>query len=262
MLKKIIIRLLKLFNLKILPHKKFDLITNEIKFLKKQSNDFDSKIQYILNYNESVDFYTFILKNNNKSFSQNYEDLIAAYLLNKYKFQYPIEKFFVEIGAFDGITYSTTKYFEDSFNFNGIAIEASPGNYEKLKKNRKCVVLNYAVDCVSGEPKKLKEDGVYSKFVESEEESNFTKVMTKSVLEIFEEFNCPLNIDFVSIDTEGNEYEILKGIDLEKYNIKILCIETNFDIEKSKVIKTHLSKYGYQKVLNNKFDFNSWFIRV
>ena len=44
MLKKITLRLLKLFNLKILTNKKFDLITNEIKFLKKQSNDFDSKI--------------------------------------------------------------------------------------------------------------------------------------------------------------------------------------------------------------------------
>ena len=262
MLKKIAIRLLKLFNLKILKNKKFDLITNEIKLLKKQSKDFDAKIQYILNYDETVEFYTFILKNHNKSFSQNYEDLIAMYLLDKNKFQYPIENFFVEIGAFDGITYSTTKYFEDCLNFNGIAIEASPGNYEKLKKNRKCIVLNYAVDCVSGESKKLKEDGVYSKFVESEDESNFTKVMTKSVKEIFEEFNCPLNIDFVSIDTEGNEYEILKGIDLEKYNIKILCIETNFDNNKSQLIKTHLSKYGYQKVLNNKFDFNSWFIRV
>ena len=262
MLKKIAIRLLKLFNLKILTNKKFDLITNEIKILKKQSKDFDAKIQYILNYDETVEFYTFILKNHNKSFSQNYEDLIAMYLLDKNKFQYPIENFFVEIGAFDGITYSTTKYFEDCLNFNGIAIEASPGNYEKLKKNRKCIVLNYAVDCVSGESKKLKEDGVYSKFVESEDESNFTKVMTKSVREIFEEFNCPLNIDFVSIDTEGNEYEILKGIDLEKYNIKILCIETNFDNNKSQLIKTHLSKYGYQKVLNNKFDFNSWFIRV
>lgn len=42
----------------------------------------------------------------------------------------------MEIGAYDGLTYSNTKFFEDTFKWNGILIEANPKNFENLKKNR------------------------------------------------------------------------------------------------------------------------------
>lgn len=58
----------------------------------------------------------------------------------KYRFfakPYPKYKgTFVEIGAYDGLTYSNTKLFEDTFHWNGVLIEANPVNYNKLIKNR------------------------------------------------------------------------------------------------------------------------------
>ena len=53
--------------------------------------------------------------------------------------------FFIEIGAYDGIIGSNCYHFERFLNWEGIAIEPSKIQFEKLKKNRKCKVLNNAI---------------------------------------------------------------------------------------------------------------------
>ena len=53
--------------------------------------------------------------------------------------------FFIEIGAYDGISGSNCYHFERFLNWDGIAIEPSNIQFEKLKKNRKCKVLNNAI---------------------------------------------------------------------------------------------------------------------
>ena len=53
--------------------------------------------------------------------------------------------FFVEIGAFDGLEGSNCYYFENMQAWDGIAVEASKNHFSKLKKNRKCHVLNFAI---------------------------------------------------------------------------------------------------------------------
>ena len=53
--------------------------------------------------------------------------------------------FFIEIGAYDGITGSNCYHFERFLNWDGIAIEPSNVQFEKLKRNRKCKVLNNAI---------------------------------------------------------------------------------------------------------------------
>ena len=44
---------------------------------------------------------------------------------------------FVEIGAFDGVTYSNTLTLELCFNWTGVLIEANPANYARLQANRR-----------------------------------------------------------------------------------------------------------------------------
>ena len=53
--------------------------------------------------------------------------------------------YFVEIGAFDGVLGSNCIHFEKSMNWEGIAIEPSKIQFEKLSKNRNCKVLNAAI---------------------------------------------------------------------------------------------------------------------
>ena len=53
-------------------------------------------------------------------------------------------------------------------------------------------------------------------------------------------------VDFITIDTEGSEYEVLKGINFNKVHINIICIEDNYPgTEKSKKIVEHLINNNY-----------------
>ena len=78
---------------------------------------------------------------NEKFFSQSGQDRI----LKNHFFKNKKKGFFVEIGAFDGIEGSNCLYFENNYAWNGIALEPSKTQFSKLKKNRKCSVLNLAI---------------------------------------------------------------------------------------------------------------------
>ncbi len=88
----------------------------------------------------------FKLNNNNeyffnkKSYSQIEQDLKVL----KY-FDYKKNGYFIEVGANDGIKLSNTYLLEKDYNWKGICIEPVPSIFNKLKKNRKSINLNYAV---------------------------------------------------------------------------------------------------------------------
>ncbi len=151
--------------------------------------------------------------------------------------------YFVDIGAHDGITGSNSKYFEEK-GWDGICIEPHPDVFEKLKRNRKCEISNAAVWkedtevdflAVSGYPEML------SGIVESYDPRHLERVNSEiskmggssKLIKIpalkFESLVKNTRIDFLSIDTEGSELEILKNVDFEKYDIRTICIENNFN---------------------------------
>lgn len=66
----------------------------------------------------------------------------------------------------------------------------------------------------------------------------------RSLTSLLDELNFPLNIDFISIDTENTELDVLKGIDINKYNIKLFVIENNYNELKCEM---YLNPYGYKK---------------
>jgi hypothetical protein len=76
--------------------------------------------------------------------------------------------------------------------------------------------------------------------------TNVSKCMTKvrSCNSLFEELNFPTEIDFISIDTENTELDVLKGLDLNKYNVKLLVVENNYN---EPFCEEYLKNYGYDK---------------
>ena len=68
-------------------------------------------------------------------------------------------------------------------------------------------------------------------------------------------------IDFMSIDTEGNEFEISLGMGFNQYRVAILCVEHNYDYKKLKKIRLFLHSYGYRQVLNTASQFDDWFVK-
>lgn len=138
--------------------------------------------------------------------------------------------FFIELGANDGLFQSNSAFFEKSRKWSGILIEPSIVGYELCIKNRpNSICFNYA--CVSND---FKDDFVYGDFqnnnpmasINSERSCSNTLIQVKAItLEKLLDSQKITTIDFLSLDTEGYELNILNGLNLDKYRPNYMLIE-------------------------------------
>ena len=183
-------------------------------------------------------------------------------------FQNKRNGFFIELGGYDGITQSNTCFFEKELNWSGILIEPSINQYNKCKINRpNSIVLNYA--CVSDDYDKS------TILIDNEEylmtsidgkrrnvnKENLVAVQTSTLNKILSEYiNDNQIIDFLSLDVEGYELEVLKGLNLQKYRPIYLLIEV-YNTEYDNLV-AYLLKNNYKLVCNfsnyNTLDNPGW----
>lgn len=172
------------------------------------------------------------------------------------------EGVFIEFRGFDGVTFSNTYLLEKHFSWTGILIDPIPSHYESMKKHRNCTVIQGAVspserDSILIEEMPASElSGVVSK------RRFFTKVhkvKTFTLGDIIRQHISNGQIDFLSIDVEGQDLEILKELDLEKYKIKTICVEHNFRKD-SRFIIPHMIKFGYDHVFEEYSKNDYWFV--
>ena len=183
--------------------------------------------------------------------------------------------FFVEIGAYDGIVGSNCYYFERFLNWNGIALEPSIFQFEKLKKNRKCKLLNNAV---SHEIKDVEfieviegltqMSGINNDFfkrnidiISNNEKSKTRSFNLKTI--IFEQIvSKNVDIDYLSIDIEGGEMDLLNSINLNNNDIKVISVENN--IPKDQNFKDFFDNKGFiyfDRVGQDEIFYNSKFFK-
>jgi FkbM family methyltransferase len=149
--------------------------------------------------------------------------------LNKI-FSYKKKGFYIELGANDGLIQSNSAFFEKEMEWTGILIEPSIKGYELCLKNRsKSICLNYA--CVSND---YNNKYIYGDFEDNSPMASIdgTRLKNKKLvrveaitLEKILDKYCNTNIDFLSLDTEGYELNILKGMNLNKYRPNYMLIE-------------------------------------
>ena len=82
-----------------------------------------------------------------KYYSQYGQD---AFLYNKIFAYKAGNGIFIDVGAYDGITFSNTYLFE-KLGWTGICIEPDPSSFEVLKKTRNCILENCAISDVERE---------------------------------------------------------------------------------------------------------------
>ncbi|MCG5510660.1 FkbM family methyltransferase [Ectothiorhodospira lacustris] len=166
--------------------------------------------------------------------------------------------YFVEFGATDGVLLSNSWLLEKEFAWKGICAEPNPKFFAQLQKNRQCIVSD---QCIGGETGKEVEfifadayggsqeyasDDQHKDKREAYRAAGQTATLTTiSLHDFLLEHGAPKDIDYLSIDTEGSEYEILKAFPFEKWNIRLLTVEHNFT-ERRKDIRKLLEGYGYR----------------
>lgn len=162
--------------------------------------------------------------------------------------------FFIECGANDGVNQSNTWYFEKKLNWNGILIEPVQTVFKQLKKNRskKNYFFNNILTSFVNKQRFIKmiynnKDTLITK---AEYKPNIDKlyIKAKSITldKILNKIKAPKIIDFFSLDVEGDELNVLKGINFEKYNFHYILIETN---QFSKIQKFLKKNYKFEAKL-------------
>lgn len=124
--------------------------------------------------------------------------------------------FFVDIGAHDGIVHSNT-YALEQLGWTGLCIEPNREVYEELHRNRTCTTTAFLA---SDGPGSMAFDGV--RVAETG-----VQVVCAPLWFILEEADAPNTIDFLSIDVEGHELEVLAGMDFDRWKVRVATIEHN-----------------------------------
>ena len=184
--------------------------------------------------------------------------------------------FFVEFGATNGVDLSNTHILEKKFNWDGVLAEPAHIWHSALKKNRSTAI---ETDCVwhstgkrilFNEVNNSIHDGELStidRFTNMDghaksrnSASNKYEVETIFLEDMLEKHNAPKEIDYLSIDTEGSEFEILNSFNFDKYKIKVITCEHNFTPIRQQIYSL-LSKKGYERKYSDFSMFDDWYVK-
>ena len=169
------------------------------------------------------------------SYSQVGEDLIINFLFNSIKIQHPT---YLEIGSNEPVVGNNT-YFFYTQGSKGVCIEPNTNLFEKIKKTRpKDTVLNIGIGINNIEaaeffsfPSYLHGWSTFSKeeaLIREKEANVKSKVVLiplRNINQIIETHfdRCP---NFISIDVEGLDLEILESLDFKRFKPEVICVET------------------------------------
>lgn len=209
-----------------------------------------------------------ILKHITNSKAQLFQDIICLEI-NQFK----TNGFFVEFGATNGLMGSNTYLLEKYFNWNGILCEPGINWHKELFLNRNCHIDKSCV--YSNSDSKITffesvhpELSTIEDFKNSDQHSTSRFLMKKydvntiTLEDLLIKYNAPKNIDYLSVDTEGSEFDILNAFDFAKYKFNYISIEHNFQTEKREQIYNLLLKNNYKRIYSDISECDDWYIPV
>jgi FkbM family methyltransferase len=185
--------------------------------------------------------------------------------LNRWFFKNRAPGFFVDVGAFDGIRGSNTFYFEKNLQWTGIAFEPNPSAFEVLRSTRSCRLIQGCAYHQDGHvpflalSERERREGVKSRpprsLLSMVLDSSHGGAMLSGIPEHMDQVqrtewarnamnlgqilsNVPCHridtvlnhlgaktVDYLSIDVEGAELEVLRGIDFERVQVNVIGVE-------------------------------------
>lgn len=187
---------------------------------------------------------------------------VFALLMNQFR-----AGFFFEIGANDGFTLSNTVYLEEHFGWKGILVEANQKYMTSLAERNKSVIVNKAVSSQKGKAEFI-DAGLYGGLKASLDNTHYLHTKDAACItvdcmrlqEILDITDAPQQIDFVSIDVEGGEVQIVEQMVAVNHRFRCGCIECNKRMEDHKRIVALLKAAGYKVVWGNQTGSDLFFI--
>ena len=244
---------------------KLSMIKTELELVNHNIMLMHQKNQLYKHYNNGEESQSFEERIKSLSPSQLGQDL---WVLER--FSYKRGGFFIEFGATDGIMLSNTYLLEKEFGWNGLLAEPNPSFYEKLKMNRSSQCSNACIANKTGEHVSFvladefggisdfaltgKHKGKVSSYKEQENE---IEVSTVSLEDFLVQHKAPRYIEYLSIDTEGSEYSILRDFPFHNWDIQLITVEHNFEPQRDLIFEL-LSGFGYKRI-ESKWD--DWYFK-
>lgn len=178
--------------------------------------------------------------------------------------------YFVEFGATDGLAFSNSLLLEKSFGWQGILAEPARSWHNALHTNRpgpietRCVwkdsntLLRFNELPLSGLSGIAGQQSTAKGFDPSQATSY--KVQSISLADMLDHYAAPRTIDYLSIDTEGSEFDILSHFDFSKYDIKVITCEHNFTPDRQRILDL-LSDQGYERKFVGVSHVDDWYVK-
>ena len=179
-----------------------------------------------------------------KTYSQFGEDLIVNKFFKNFVGKY------VDIGCYHPIKYNNTLLLYEK-GWTGINIDLNQTSIDLFNVVRKndlnilaCLSDKEEEVVVYFDNKFSALNSIYTKNLDKFGIKDFKKIKVKT--KIFSNL-VKDNFDFLNIDCEGNDYKILRSIDLKKYNPKLICIEISSEEDKNFIFE-YLNTYTYELI--------------
>jgi FkbM family methyltransferase len=171
--------------------------------------------------------------------------------------------FYVDVGANHPRLGSQTWHLEQ-LGWDGILVEPQADLAEELRRQRRARVFAVACSSPANADKKmtLNVAGIHSSFdpnfhVPGMRPTGVALVPVRTLDDILSEAGAPVPLDFVSIDVETHEVEVLQGFDLARWRPRLILIE---DLAHDLRIHRSLTSRGYKWV--RRTGVNGWYVPV
>jgi FkbM family methyltransferase len=189
--------------------------------------------------------------------SQFFQDLWALWESNNKRSGY-----FVEFGATDGKFCSNTFFLEKNMGWSGIVAEPHPMFSESLKQNRSCRISTKIVYSESGKMLDFValDAGSYAHIADEQSKGPVVKIETVSLNDLLIECDAPREVDFLSVDTEGSEFEILSAFDFDRWHIRCIAVEHNHTANREKLFGL-LTSRGFRRKWPSMGHVDDWYVR-
>ena len=200
------------------------------------------------------------------SYSFNAVDLIINYIFKNKK-----KGFYVDVGAQHPISNNNT-YLLYKKGWNGINIDLDVKNIELLNISRpNDINLNYAISSSVGKQKLFfyHDRSPINTLVKNVAYSQKSKVKiikdinTITLNKIFDDLKLNKHIDYMNIDVEGHELDVLKGLDLIKYKPSVISIEfldlkmKHLEFKNNNIYRIFETEF-YKLLIDKNYHFVNW----